>query len=131
MATMANCDEEVAFRHAPSASLCVHLRLIRSLRGFGLGALVGWSLLAAMLCSRHAAAAVQPTSHPTPDQLVALEEILHLLPKSEPWQKWVQATGTAPPDFAQLPNIPFLPDPLRFVGGKEVKRDTWPRRRAE
>jgi dienelactone hydrolase len=77
------------------------------------------------------AAAVQLTSHPTPDQLVALQEILHLLPKSEPWEKWVQATGTAPPDFATLPNIPFLPDPLRSAGGKEVKRENWPRRRAE
>jgi hypothetical protein len=61
----------------------------------------------------------------------SLAEILRLLPKNEPWEKWLAATGTLPPDFDSLPSTPFLPDPLRFHNGKEVKRDDWPRRRQE
>src|SRR5262245_21730664 len=68
---------------------------------------------------------------PTDDQKETLKEILHLLPKIEPWEKWLQATGTMPPDFNALANLPFLPDPLRFANGREVKREDWPRRRAE
>lgn len=71
---------------------------------------------------------------PTPDretQKKTLAEILRLLPKSEPWEGWIAATGTLPPDFSTLPSTPFLPDPLRFYSGNEVKRDDWPRRRQE
>src|SRR6185295_9988954 len=67
----------------------------------------------------------------TPDQKAALKEVLRVLPKSEPWEKWLAATGTMPPNFDALPNAPFLPDPLRFENGREVKREDWPRRRAE
>jgi pimeloyl-ACP methyl ester carboxylesterase len=68
---------------------------------------------------------------PTEEQKAQLKEILHLLPKSEPWEKWLQTSGTMPPNFNALSNTPFLPDPLRFGGGREVKREDWPRRRAE
>lgn len=60
-----------------------------------------------------------------------LAEILRLLPKSEPWEKWVKASGVQPPDFAALANRPFLPDPVRFANGQAVKREDWPRRRQE
>src|SRR5512138_124719 len=74
----------------------------------------------------------EPCAAPaTPEQKAALKEILRVLPKSEPWEKWLAATGTMPPNFDTLPNAPFLPDPLRFTNGREVKREDWPRRRAE
>src|SRR6185295_11420507 len=60
-----------------------------------------------------------------------LKEILRTLPKSEPWERWVHATGALPPDFNSLPDVPFLPDPLRFANGKEVKKEDWPKRRLE
>src|SRR5256885_10672648 len=59
-----------------------------------------------------------------------LEQLRSILPPSEPWEAWLKKTGALPPDFALLPSIPFLPDPLRFEGGKEVKsREEWPKRR--
>ncbi len=57
--------------------------------------------------------------------------MLRILPKSEPWEKWLVASGAMPPNFNLLPTIPFLPDPLRFVNGREVKIEDWPKRRAE
>src|SRR6185503_9328662 len=74
----------------------------------------------------------EPAAAPaTVEQKTALKEILRVLPKSEPWEKWLTATETTPPNFDALPNAPFLPDPLRFSNGREVKREDWPRRRAE
>jgi cephalosporin-C deacetylase-like acetyl esterase len=67
----------------------------------------------------------------TAEQKAALKEMLRLLPKSDPWEKWLAATGAMPPNFDALPSAPFLPDPLRFANGREVKREDWPRRRAE
>lgn len=60
-----------------------------------------------------------------------LADMLRLFPKSEPWQDWLKGTGFLPPDFDTLPATPFLPDPLRFANGKEVKLEEWPRRRQE
>ncbi len=65
------------------------------------------------------------------EQKAALKEILRLLPRSEPWEKWLVATGAMPPNFESLTNRPFLPDPLRFANGREAKREDWARRRAE
>ena len=93
-----------------------------------------WLVACGVLCFRAAAGApavAGPAAPPTEQQKALLKEILGMLPKSEPWEKWLQATGTMPPDFSSLSNIPFLPDPLRFTGGREVKRQDWPRRRAE
>lgn len=89
-------------------------------------ALVAFLLLLLMALS--ATAAPKP---PSDEQKETLKEILHLLPKSELWEKWLQTTGTMPPNFDSLASLPFLPDPLRFANGKEVKREDWPRRRAE
>lgn len=52
-----------------------------------------------------------------------LNRILKLLPKDnlrngrvsyldETFEDWLKRTGELPPDFSQLPSIPFLPDPL-------------------
>ena len=68
---------------------------------------------------------------PTEKQKQLLEEILRILPKSEPWERWVKATGSYPPDFDTMTNHPFLPDPLRLANGREVKKPDWPRRRHE
>jgi len=65
------------------------------------------------------------------EQKAALKEMLRILPKSEPWEKWLAATGTMPPNFDALANTPFLPDPLQFTNGRDVKREDWPRRRGE
>jgi pimeloyl-ACP methyl ester carboxylesterase len=76
----------------------------------------------------HAAEASPAT---TEEAKARLKEILRVLPKSEAWEKWLQATGTMPPNFNALSNTPYLPDPLRFSNGREVRREDWPRRRAE
>ena len=68
---------------------------------------------------------------PTEKQKQLLEEILRILPKSEPWERWIKATGSYPPDFDAMTNYPFLPDPLRLASGREVKKPDWPRRRQE
>jgi cephalosporin-C deacetylase-like acetyl esterase len=65
------------------------------------------------------------------EQKAALKEMLRVLPRSESWEKWLAATGTLPPNFDALPTTPFLPDPLRFTNGREVKRNDWPKRRVE
>jgi dienelactone hydrolase len=86
-------------------------------------------LVLVVLCVVSAAVAATPPNREIQKQKLA--EILRLLPKSEPWEEWLAATGALPPDFDSLPSTPFLPDPLRFYNGKEVKRDDWPRRRQE
>jgi cephalosporin-C deacetylase-like acetyl esterase len=72
-----------------------------------------------------------PATSATDQQKAALKEVLRTLPKSEPWEKWLAATGATPPNFDALTNAPFLPDPLRFASGREAKREDWPRRRTE
>ena len=63
-------------------------------------------------------------------QKVFLDQLLQILPKSEPWEAWLRQTGNMPPNFDALPSIPYLPDPLHFESGKEVKSpQDWPRRR--
>jgi dienelactone hydrolase len=81
-----------------------------------------------ILCFLPAVAATSPDKEKRKETLA---EILRLLPKDEPWEKWLAATGTLPPDFDSLPDAPFLPEPLRFYNGKEVKAEDWPRRRQE
>jgi dienelactone hydrolase len=52
-----------------------------------------------------------------------LEEVLGFLPRvrtdrgmvtrfDKTWRDWQQRTGELPPDFAKMPSVPFLPDPL-------------------
>jgi dienelactone hydrolase len=65
------------------------------------------------------------------DGQAVLADLLRLLPKSEPWEAWLKTSGAAPPNFEALPSVPYLPDPLRFANGREVKLADWSQRRAE
>jgi predicted esterase len=64
-------------------------------------------------------------------QRVWLDQLLRTLPRSEPWEKWLKATGELPPDFDALPSIPHLPDPIRLTDGTAVSQEQWPQRRAD
>jgi hypothetical protein len=56
-----------------------------------------------------------------------LETFLKIFPPSSPprngrikafdntWEEWVKRSGELPPDFAYMPSIPHLPDPLLFT----------------
>jgi len=69
---------------------------------------------------------------PNPDrQRAALETLLKILPRGEPWEQWLASTGELPPDIAQWNRSPFLPDPLRLSNGRAVTRSTWLQRRRE
>jgi hypothetical protein len=89
-------------------------------------------LLAALaLCVSCFEASGATLTKSSPRQQELLDEMLRRFPKSEPWEQWLKRTGELPPDFDALPSIPFLPDPLRFQNGAEVKRSDWPGRRQE
>lgn len=46
-------------------------------------------------------------------------------PEDFTWSDWQQRTGELPPDFDELPNRPFLPDPLIIdEGGKNIPVET-------
>jgi dienelactone hydrolase len=61
-----------------------------------------------------------------------LDELLRVLPKSAPWEQWLQQSGELPPDFSALPFRPFLPDPLTFENNAPVRnRGDWSKRREE
>src|SRR6266545_8200534 len=68
---------------------------------------------------------------PTERQQELLAQILRALPRSEPWEEWLKQTGAHPPDFDNLPSVPFLPDPLRFASGRQANWSDWPKRREE
>ncbi|MEX1137047.1 MAG: dienelactone hydrolase family protein [Balneolales bacterium] len=40
-------------------------------------------------------------------------------PVDTSWTAWVERTGELPPDFSQMPSLPFLPDPLVLDEGGE------------
>lgn len=91
--------------------------------------LLGLTLL---LCAAGGASAQAPARPPaTDEQKAQLKEMLRLLPKSEPWEKWLVSSGAMPPNFDALPTHPYIPDPLRFINGREAKYEDWQRRRAE
>ncbi len=41
-----------------------------------------------------------------------LDQLGRILPRSEPWEQWLERTGELPPDFGSLPSHAGLPDPL-------------------
>ncbi len=86
--------------------------------------------LAALAGGAAGAVAAEPAASAAKRQEF-LEQILHMLPASPAWNSWARASGVLPPDFDALPSVPFLPDPLRFANGKEVRKEDWPRRRQE
>ena len=59
----------------------------------------------------------------------------HVSPEDFTWGDWVKRTGELPPDFDQMPNFPFLPDPLIIdQGGKNIPVTTveeWKQKREE
>jgi dienelactone hydrolase len=62
----------------------------------------------------------------------ALDDLLHMLPPSGPWEKWLKDTGAQPPDFDIQLGVAELPDPFLFSDGTLVKsRSDWTRRRVQ
>ena len=41
-----------------------------------------------------------------------LDQLKRVLPESKPWSEWIERSGELPPDFAGMPSLPNLPDPL-------------------
>jgi dienelactone hydrolase len=79
---------------------------------------------------------VLPEDRTTPsgDQLPGTPPA-HISPQDPRWRDWVRRTGALPPDFDELPSLPFLPDPLIIdQGGKNIPVETiaqWNIKRAE
>ena len=98
----------------------------------------GYSLIFAILISLHAcnpkgAHTILQVSAPRPTdtlkQMAILEKILAVMPPDRTsngrvsfldatFQDWLKRTGELPPDFDNMPSIPFLPDPLIIDEGK-------------
>lgn len=58
-------------------------------------------------------------------------ELLRILPKSAPWEEWVEENQASAPNLDALPSVPYLPDPLKFANGKDVKKEDWGKRKQE
>jgi len=59
----------------------------------------------------------------------------HISPQDFLWRDWLKRTGELPPDFDEMPSLPFLPDPLILdQGGKNIPVETisqWNMKRVE
>ena len=59
----------------------------------------------------------------------------HISPEDFLWRDWLKRTGELPPDFDEMPSLPFLPDPLILdQGGKNIPVETisqWNMKRVE
>ncbi len=59
----------------------------------------------------------------------------HVSPEDLLWTQWQKRTGELPPDFDELPSLPFLPDPLILdEGGKNIPVQTieqWNKKREQ
>lgn len=71
---------------------------------------------------------------PSADQLPGTPPA-HISPEDFLWRDWLKRTGTLPPDFDELPSLPFLPDPLILdEGGKNIPVETisqWNKKREQ
>lgn len=71
---------------------------------------------------------------PSGDQLPGTPPA-HISPQDFLWRDWLKRTGELPPDFDQMPSLPFLPDPLIIdEGGKNIPVVTisqWQEKRKE
>jgi dienelactone hydrolase len=88
------------------------------------------------------AAKAQPDVARRQAYLVELKKHLQLGPfngtmataRDSTWSHWQQRTGELPPDFASMPDIPLLPDPLVWAEGKTAiqitKPQDWLRKKA-
>ncbi|MEF8846052.1 MAG: alpha/beta fold hydrolase [Bacteroidales bacterium] len=59
----------------------------------------------------------------------------HVSPQDCTWGDWLERTGELPPEFDEMPSLPFLPDPLILdEGGKNIPVETieqWHRKREQ
>ena len=55
---------------------------------------------------------------PASDQLPGTPPA-HISPEDFTWRNWLTRTGELPPDFDELPFLPFLPDPLILDEGRK------------
>lgn len=107
-------------------------------------AAVSFVFCSATMLVREAASAEPPTAAEETKRRASLEKILRLLPPDrttngrvsfldETFKDWLARTGELPPDFDQMPSIPFLPDPLVLDEGTQnvpVKTvDQWKEKR--
>ncbi len=73
-------------------------------------------------------------TEPAADQLPGTPPA-HISPEDFTWGDWLNRTGELPPDFDELPSLPFLPDPLILDEGGEnipVKTiDQWNKKREQ
>jgi dienelactone hydrolase len=64
-----------------------------------------------------------------------LKQLLQILPKSEPWEKWLAKSGELPPDWDTMPRVPELPDPLLMKKGDTTvrisRKEDWAPRRQQ
>jgi hypothetical protein len=71
---------------------------------------------------------------PSGDQLPGTPPA-HISPEDFLWGDWRKRTGELPPDFNELPSLPFLPDPLILdQGGRNIPVETmsqWNAKREE
>ena len=71
---------------------------------------------------------------PSGDQLPGTPPA-HISPDDFTWRDWQRRTGALPPDFEELPSLPFLPDPLILdQGGKNIPVETifqWHKKREQ
>jgi dienelactone hydrolase len=83
------------------------------------------TVMAALLCvPLHALTEQQRREH--------LEWMLKSLPDVPTWTEWQKKTGALPPDFDALPSANYLPDPLTYHDGRNVRMPgDWAARRAE
>ncbi|MFH1070419.1 MAG: alpha/beta fold hydrolase, partial [Candidatus Glassbacteria bacterium] len=76
-----------------------------------------------LLCVSSLAAQDKKAAENLEKRKAYLRQLLELIPPEHPdrgwvtrldhtWRDWLERTGELPPDFDQLPSLPFLPDPL-------------------
>jgi hypothetical protein len=64
---------------------------------------------------------VQPLHAMTPEERRQYrEKLLQILPDVPSFKEWLDGTDELPPDFDAFPKINGLPDPLRFLDGRQV-----------
>jgi len=76
----------------------------------------------------------EDVTKPSGDQLPGTPPA-HISPQDFLWRDWLKRTGELPPDFDQMPSLPFLPDPLIIdEGGKNIPVETtqqWQMKRSQ
>jgi dienelactone hydrolase len=58
-----------------------------------------------------------------------MDQLRAYLRPSEPWDAWLAKTGESPPDFAAMPSIPWLPNPLTFAKRSVCDATGWTQQR--